>query len=80
MVKTLRDMTEANRGMESKRLNLERLTHKETMAYKCHRDIEELEDKKQSLLNRVGFVSAIESLIAALTLLASNNVTNGKPI
>ena len=34
MVKTLRDMTKANKEMESKRLDFKYLTHGETMAYR----------------------------------------------
>lgn len=79
MVKTLRDMTEANREMESKRLDFERLTHGETMAYRRQRDIKESEHKKQSLLNQAGFVSTIEGLATALTLSASTTATHGKP-
>ena len=70
MMKTLYDMTKANREMESKRLEFDCLIHGEAMAYKRERDFHESEYKKQSLLNQVGFVFAIKSLTMALTLSA----------
>lgn len=51
MVYILQDMTAANREMESRRLDFEKSTHEENMAYKRERDNLEAEHKKQALLN-----------------------------
>lgn len=66
MVKTLQDMTHANKEMEGMRLEMASKMHAEQMEYKRDKDRLELENMRLALLNQGLVVNAISSLAEAI--------------
>ena len=66
MVRTLQEMTDANKEMEQRRQDMQRIMHDEQMEYKRERDRLEMENIRLTLLNQGMVVHAISSLAEAI--------------
>ncbi|KAG0612604.1 hypothetical protein M758_6G041100 [Ceratodon purpureus] len=74
MVKTLQKMTDANKEMETMRLEVQSKMHLEQMEYKQDRDRMEMENMSMALLNQGMVVNAISSLTEAIGRTAGHTV------